>query len=143
MSDDERRQLQTIIKTLKGSASKVKRANILLKADIEGKNWTDQQIAQAFLCRTKTVENIRQRLVKEGFEAVLNGKPPQVPRRAKLLNGEQEAKLIAMRLSPAPPGYGQWTLRLLAEQLVILEPTFRTLNWHTHSWGGKEESMGR
>ncbi|MEG3991673.1 hypothetical protein QUA13_32095 [Microcoleus sp. S28C3] len=59
LSDDERSQLQTIIKTLKGSASKVKRANILLKADIEGKNWTDQQIAQAFLCCTKTVENIR------------------------------------------------------------------------------------
>jgi Homeodomain-like domain len=67
------------------------------------------------------VENVRQRLVLEGFDLVLNGKQRDTPRRAKSLTGEQEAKLIAMRLGPPPSGYGSWSLRLLAEQLVVLE----------------------
>jgi hypothetical protein len=121
LSEDERNQLLSIVKTLKGAPSKIKRANILLKADEDGPNWTDQQIADAYFCRTKTVENVRQRLVLEGFDLVLNGKPRTMPRRAKSLTGEQEAKLIAMRLGPPPSGYGNWSLRLLAQQLVVLE----------------------
>ena len=121
LTDEERNQLHKIVKTLKGTPSKVKRANILLKADAEGPCWTDQQIADAFNCRTKTVENVRQRLVNEGFELALNGCPHPNPHRARQLDGEQEAKLIAMRLGPPPKGYGQWSLRLLAEQLVVLE----------------------
>lgn len=121
LSKDERNQLLSIVKTLKGSPSKIKRANILLKADEDGPNWTDQQIADAYFCRTKTVENVRQSLVLEGLDLVLNGKLRTLPRRAKALTGEQEAKLIAMRLGPPPSGYGNWSLRLLAEQLVVLE----------------------
>ena len=121
LTDEERNQLHNIVKTLKGTPSKVKRANILLKADAEGPCWTDQQIADAFNCRTKTVENVRQRLVNEGFEIALNGCPHPNPHRVRQLDGEQEAKLIALRLGPPPKGYGQWSLRLLAEQLVVLE----------------------
>jgi hypothetical protein len=121
LSDEERQRLQLIVKTLSGSPGKVKRANILLKADVDGSNWTDQQIAVAFNCRTKTVENVRQRLIDHGLEQTLNGKPAEMPQRMKCLDGEQEAKLIALRLSPPPKGYHRWTLRLLAEQVVVLE----------------------
>jgi|GEM_PF-3728143 len=34
---------------------------------------------------------------------------------------EAEAYLIAMACSEAPPGYHRWTLRLFAEQMVVLE----------------------
>lgn len=121
LTETERDQLNEIVKTLNGTPSKVKRANILLKADVEGLNWTDRHIAEAFNCRTKTVENVRQRLVNDGFEIALNGCPNPEPQRVKQLDGEQEAKLIAMRLGPPPAGYGQWSLRLLANQLVALE----------------------
>lgn len=56
---EERGELQVIVKKLKGSSQKVKRAQILLKADADGPNWTDQQIAEAFDCRRQTVESIR------------------------------------------------------------------------------------
>ena len=94
---------------------------MLLKADADGPNWTDTRIAEAFDCRTKTVENIRQRLVRDGFEIALNGKKRESPPRAKALDGEQEAKVIAMRLGSPPKGFANWTLRLLAKQLVQLE----------------------
>ena len=121
LSDEERNILKEVIKKLKGSSEKVRRAQILLKADANGPNWTDEKIAEAFDCSRKTVENVRERLVTEGFDIVLNGKKREKPPRQKLLNGEQEAKLIAMRLGAPPDGYGNWTLRLLADQVVELE----------------------
>ena len=68
LTDQERNELQDVIKKLKGTSQKVRRAQILLKADADGPNWTDERIADAFSCRTRTVEKIRQRLVvQRGF----------------------------------------------------------------------------
>jgi len=121
LSSEERSILEEVIKKLKGPAGKVRRAHILLKADIEGPSWTDERIAEAFFCRRQTVENVRECLVTEGFETALNGKKRQTPPRQKILNGEQEAQLIALRLSSPPDGFGSWSLRLLAGQVVELE----------------------
>ena len=73
LTDEERNELQEVVKRLKGTSQKVRRAQILLKADADGPNWTDEQIADAFSCRTRTVEKIRQRLVERGFEDTLHG----------------------------------------------------------------------
>ena len=93
---------------------------MLLKADANGPNWTDKKIAEAFLCRTKTVENVRQRLVTVGFEIALHGEKPQTPPHQKRLDGAQEAQVIALRLGKPPQGFANWSLRLLAEQVVEL-----------------------
>ncbi len=121
LDEQERQELQLVIKKLKGTSQKVRRAQILLKADAHGPGWTDARIAEAFGCRTKTVENIRQRLVENGFRETLEGKKRQKPPTEKLLDGEQEAKIIATRLGPPPKGYANWSLRLLARKAVELE----------------------
>lgn len=121
LTDEERKTLREVINKLKGSSQKVRRAQILLKADAEGPNWTDHKIAEAFSCRTQTVESLRQRLVTEGFDVALCGQPRVKPPREKRLDGEQEARLIAMRLGEPPPGFANWSLRLLADQIVELE----------------------
>ena len=121
LTDEERNVLRDVVKKLKGTSQKVRRAQILLKADVDGPNWTDKKIAEAFSCRTKTVENIRQRLVTDGFEIALNGKKRDTPPRQKLLDGKQEAEVIALRLGKPPAGFANWTLRLMADQIVKLE----------------------
>lgn len=121
LDDSERLELNRIIDKLVGSSQKFRRAQILLKADADGPAWTDARIAEAFGCRTKTVENVRQRLVERGFWETLDGKRPETPPRTKLLNGEQEARMIALRLGEPPKGYANWTLRLLARKVVELE----------------------
>jgi hypothetical protein len=121
LSDEEREMCRQIIKKLKGSSQKARRAQILLKADADGPGWTDSRIAEAFDCRVQTIENLRKRLVLEGFELALEGKKPQEPPTPPKLDGEGEAKLIAMRLGKPPVGYGHWTLHLLADELVALE----------------------
>jgi biotin operon repressor len=120
LTPKERETLQDVIKKFKGSSQQVRRAQILLKADADGPGWTDQQIADAFGCRRQTVENVRERLVTEGFEIALRGKRPPEPPRKPALNGEQQAKVIALRLGPPPKGFANWTLRLLAEKAVEL-----------------------
>lgn len=120
LTDEERDTLHGVMKKLKGSSQQVRRAHILLKADAHGPNWTDKDIAEAFSCRTKTVENVRQRLVTVGFESTLYGEKPPTPPRQKRLDGEQEAQIIALRLGQPPPGFANWSLRLLAEQVVEL-----------------------
>jgi hypothetical protein len=121
LTDAERATLTEVIKKLNGSSQKVRRAQILLKADAEGPAWTDAQIAAAFGCRTRTVETIRERLVTAGFELTLHGQPRDHPPRAKALTGDQEAQVIAMRLGPPPAGFANWSLRLLADRIVELK----------------------
>src|SRR6478735_1443323 len=121
LSDEERGVCQEVVKKLKGSSQKVRRAQILLKADADGPGWSDLKIADAFNCGVQTVENLRKRLVTEGFDLALDGKKRQEPPTPRKLDGEAEAKLIAMRLGKPPVGYGHWTLQLLADQLVVLE----------------------
>jgi hypothetical protein len=109
LTDEERNVCQAIVKKLKGSSEKVRRAQILLKADADGPVWPDVRIAEAFDCRVQTVE-----------QALERKKRPEPP-RACTLDGEAEARLIAMRLGKPPAGYGHWTLQLLAEEMVALE----------------------
>ena len=121
LTDGEREQLARIIRKFKGTSQKVRRAQVLLKADADdGPGWTDQQIADAFGCRRQTVENVRRNLCERGFEQTLNGVKRQHPPTPKLLDGEQEAKIIATRLGKPPAGYANWSLRLLARTVVEL-----------------------
>src|SRR3984893_2946250 len=121
LTDQEREELRSVVKKLKGTGQKVRRAQILLKADADGPNWTDERIAEAFSCRTRTVERLRQRLVEQGFEETLHRLERAPPPRGELVTGEQEGGIIATRLGPPPKGYAHWTLRLLARKVVELE----------------------
>jgi hypothetical protein len=120
LSEGERGVGREIIKHLKGSAQKFRRAQILLKADAEGPGGPDVRIAEACNCREQTLENLRKRLVTEGFEGALEGKKRRDPPTPCKLDGEAEAKVIALRLGKPPGGYGHWTLQLLADELVAL-----------------------
>ena len=121
LTKQERVELQGVVKKLKGTRQKVRRAQILLKTDADGPNWTDERIAEAYSCRTRTVERLRQRFAEQGFEEALNRVERQQPPVEKLLTGDQEARIIATRLGPPPKGYSNWTLRLLARKVVQLE----------------------
>ena len=121
LTDAERAVCEATIAREKGKSEKLRRATILLKSDADGPSWADEKIREAVGCRTRTVENVRQAFVVEGFEAALVRKKRAAPPTPKRLDGAGEAKLIAMRLGKPPAGYGHWTLRLLADQLVELE----------------------
>ena len=121
LTDEERAICEATVKKEKGKSEKVRRATILLKTNADGPAWDDAKISEAIGCRTRTVENVRQAFVLEGFEKALVRQKRVTSPTPKLLDGTAEAKLIAMRLGKPPAGFGHWTLRLLADQLVELE----------------------
>jgi hypothetical protein len=104
-----------------GSSQRFRRAPILLKAYADGSEWSDVKIAEAFDYCVQTIENIPKRLLSESLELALNGKKRPEPPTPCKLDGEAEAKRIAMRWDKPPAGYGHWTLQLLADELMALE----------------------
>lgn len=120
LSQEERQILQNLVSTGKAAAYKIKHANILLNIDVNGQGWTDEEAAATFSCHRNTVANLRERLVKEGIESALNRKPNKTPPRQPIIDGEVEAKLIALRCGEPPAGQARWT-RLLGALAVELE----------------------
>ena len=118
---EERQTLQTLVRKGEHSALKLMRAHILLKADSKGPSWTDAQIADAFGCHEQTAYNVRKRFATRGRLAALDRKPQSRPSHVRKLDGPGEARLIALACSDPPEGFSQWTLHLLADQLVELQ----------------------
>lgn len=116
----QREVAQRVIEKLEGSPRKVKRAQILLKADQRAGGWIDREIAEAFSCTINTVENVRRRFCETDFQTALNGKQRSNPPRERKFDGEGEAAVIALRLSEPPEGYANWTLELLQERVIAL-----------------------
>ncbi len=121
LTTEERTSLQAMVSKGKVAAYRVKHANILLAADVDGPGWPDARIAEAFSCHPRSVENVRRRFVLEGWTAALERKKQVRPSRQRKLDGEGEARLIALACSQPPEGRDRWTLQLLADELVRLD----------------------
>ncbi len=122
LSGGERKQLEDFIGKGKPLAQLATRAQILLKADVSdlGEGWSDSRIAEALDTSIINVQRARERLVEQGFEAVLSRKHNQRSARPRTFDGAAEAKLIALACGPAPEGFAKWSLRLLEEKVVEL-----------------------
>ena len=121
LTQEERDKLKDLVDKGKRAAYIIKHANILLAVDADGPNLTDEEVASAFRCHMNTVKNVRQRFVEQGLEAALERKKQDKPSRRRILDGEKEARLIAIACSQPPAGRAKWTLKLLAEELVLQE----------------------
>lgn len=121
LTPQERQELLVLVRRGKGVPSKIKHAQILLAADVDGPSKSDEEIAESYHCHRGTVENVRRRCVLEGLEAALVRKVQERPSRERKLDGNGEARLIAIACSSPPKGRNRWTLELLADQLVRLK----------------------
>jgi transposase len=120
LTGQEREQLEELIGKGKAAAYRIRHANILLAVDADGPDWTDAQAAEAFRCHVNTVANVRRRFVERGLDAALDRKKQDRPSRQRLLDGEGEARLIALACGEPPAGRAKWTMQLLADKLVAL-----------------------
>jgi transposase len=150
LSEDERNQLNEMIRKGKSSAQRLMKARILLKADVSdaGEGWSDSRIIEALETSATTVYRTRQQLVEEGFEAVLSRKQRARPSVPRIFDGEKEARLIALACSKPPKGRARWTLRLLEHQVVELDIVDRASDstiWRVlkkHHQASPQETVG-
>ncbi len=122
LTEAERKQLEQLLAAGTAPARKLAHARVLLKADKGpgGPGWVDAAIAEAVEISQPTISRIRQPFVEAGLEAALTRRAPRRVYMRKL-DGEHEARLIALTCSEPPAGHARWTLRLLADKLVELE----------------------
>ena len=122
LTTDEQKELKALVSRGRTAAYKQTHARILLMSDESRPDGglTDADITSALGVGQSMVERIRKRCVEEGIGPALNRKK-QLRRRQKILDGEGEARLIAMACGEPPDGRASWTLRLLADQLVECE----------------------
>jgi hypothetical protein len=131
LSPEEREQLEKASQSNRRSVREKTRARILLLADTggsagsagsapDGASLKDSEIAKRLRCAPLTVSQVRQKAVERGAVAAIEHKA-QEKRKARKLDGEQEATLIALTCSAPPEGQKRWSLRLLRDRLIELE----------------------
>jgi transposase len=118
----QHQMLESLLGGGKESARSQMHARIVLKADqgVQGPSWTDEQIAEALEVGRATVERVRKRFVEGGLlDALVRRPQPERPEQRKM-DGELEARLVALACSQTEGGQKRWTMRMLAEKLVQL-----------------------
>ena len=123
LSEEERAELEQLTRRNRTGAKKFVHARTLLLCDCgpNGPAWPSARIAEALGVTSRTVENTKRRLFEGGMTAALDRKKRETPPRKSIFDGEKEARLIALACSSPPEGRKRWTVRLLAEHLVLLE----------------------
>jgi transposase len=151
LSEDQRHTLHRLVRTGTHPVAMLRRAQILLKADINGPDaWSDPQIGTSLDCSFMTARRVRQQFVRHGLEATLHRKQP-TGRQYRKLDGKQEAQLIAVACSQAPAGRVHWTMTLLSERLVEMKvvesidpaTVWRTLKKTRSSRGSSGSGLSR
>lgn len=117
LTEEERKELKRLVGSGRHAARRIRWAHALLKADA---GWSDEKIAEALEISIPTVQRRRQRFVEEGLDVALGARSRKPRPYARKLDGEQEARLIALACTQAPEGHTRWTLRLLADKMVKL-----------------------
>lgn len=123
LTQDERRQLSTLVSKGKNRSQTVVNALILLSCDqgeFQETRSINQSISSVLQISMRKIDRLKRRFIEDGFEAALNGRPSQ-RQYTKKADGDFEAHLVALSCSQPPEGYARWSLRLLADQVVALD----------------------
>jgi len=119
LTEDERKTLHNLVRTGNTAGYRIRHAQILLALDEipDNTSWTDEKIGKAYGTHIRSIGKLRKRFVEEGLEAALERKKRETPPWIKI-DGEAEAKIIAVACSEPPEGHCRWTLKLLANRVV-------------------------
>jgi len=121
LSEEERQGLTDLVRKGRVAAYRRTHAQILLLAD-EGRHGSgllDAEVAERVGVNERTVSRLRQRCVERGLDAALE-RQARIREKTRVLDGEGEAKMVALMCSEPPPGQSRWTLHLLGSRLVEL-----------------------
>ena len=122
LTEQERKELETLTKRGKTHARRVIHARALLLSDVgpDGSSWSVADTAEALGVSSRTIEHLKKRFVEEGLDSALERKQREKPPREVIFDGAFEARLIAIACSDVPEGHSRWTVRLLADKVVEL-----------------------
>ena len=114
-------ELKSIINKGSHTSQTFRAAYILLNCD-EGEyseKVTNEQLAKVLKIGMRTIDRVKKRFIEEGMDATLERKPTSRQYERKI-DGDVEAKLVALCCGEPPKGHARWSLRLLADKMVEL-----------------------
>jgi len=123
LSEKERKELEELSSKGSHKSQKVLNALILLSVDENQPKElrsTNESISKVLHVSMKKIDRVKKRFVEDSFEIALEGHPKEREYERKV-DGDLEAKLVALACSESPKGYSRWSLRMLAEKAVELE----------------------
>ena len=131
LTESERGELQDLIRKGKAAAYRRTHAQVFVLADESplGPGLSDPEIAERAQVSSRTVARLRERFVEQGLEFSLERQKRNREREC-VLDGDQEAQLIALMCSDPPSGHSRWSLRLAADQLIQLQ-IVETISYET------------
>jgi transposase len=149
LTQEQRQQLEKLVKTGTAPARAILHAQVLLKTDSgeHGPRWTVKQIQSALGVGSTMIKRIRHLFVEQGLAAAVQRKPQPTRPEKRKIDGEQEAHVIAVLCTEQPDGQERWTLRALRDRVIELEivetvshETLRTVLKKTNSSPGKRSN---
>ena len=119
----ESEELSKVINKGSHTSQAYRAAYILLNCD-KGEFSDNTEIKNAEICKVlkvgeRTIDRVKKKFIEEGFESVLERRP-SIQNYTKKIDGDMEAKLVALCCSEPPAGFAKWSLRLLADKMVEL-----------------------
>ena len=123
LEKEEREGLLATVSKGKGSAQAIRSANILLavdKGEFADLRMNDEAAASTYRTTARTVYKVKKTFVEEGLTAALGRKEGSGSSGRRKIDGEAEAKIVALTCTDPPTGHATWTLRLLADRVVEL-----------------------
>jgi Homeodomain-like domain len=123
LTDEERSALSAVVDRRGSAGYERRRAQVLLFCDQgdSGPGWSDERLSTSFGLSVRTIEHLRKAAVEKGALTSLGRKKREIGPRPRKFTGEEEAHLIALACSEPPDGHARWSVRLLAEHLVVLD----------------------
>ena len=126
LTEEEQEYLKHFVRYGTHTSQEIRRARVLLMLDRTGKSEKEhvryKRTAERTGCSVQAVYNMRDEFVeKHDVEAYLTRKKRETPPVPAKVDGNVEAKIIALACSQHPEGRAKWTLRLLAERAVELQ----------------------
>jgi transposase len=122
LTKQEVEELEAIVNKGSHKSHTYRAAYILLNTD-EGsysRKVTNERICEVLRIGMRTIDRVKKRFVEEGIESTLERRPTNRVYEGKI-DGDVEARLVALCCSNPPDGYAGWSLRLLADKMVELE----------------------
>ena len=123
LTQTEREELSAMTSKGLHRSQKVLNALILLNCDEGGhqeRKAKNEEISNILQVSMRKIDRVKKRFVEEGLEISLNGHKGERVYKKKV-DGDLEARLIALSCSEAPAGFSRWSLRMLADKAVELE----------------------
>jgi len=122
LTREDRKVLADIARKDGYNGQQRKRAAILLALD-ESQGLAKEQadIAEVLKASTSTIYNTSKAFYEKGVEGAIMRKKRATPPVPSKVDGQVEARIIAMACSKAPEGHARWTLRLLEDKVAEVD----------------------